>query len=226
VQQYFALVQVSSTETPLDDGTKITYASSLFSQTAATWWYTLVQAAHVPTSWDAFMGKVRSEFIPQDHIRRSRDKLRKLRQRSSVASYVSEFRNIALTISGITDDEQFDRFCEGLKPKIKLKVLRSNAASFEEAVRGALNVDSAYDGMRLSTRSRHMKAVKVQHRWKLEIFNRQGSIHENSTTHQGIKGNQVVLNGRSVSSRNKDLAQGTCFVCHKKGMQRKVSRGQ
>jgi hypothetical protein len=51
-----------------------------------------------------------------------------LRQRASVASYISEFRYIALTISGITDNEQFDRVCEGLKPEIKLEVLKSNAA--------------------------------------------------------------------------------------------------
>jgi hypothetical protein len=135
VQQYFTLVQVGSTGTPLDDGTMITYASSLFSKTAATWWYMLVQAGQVPTSWEAFMRKVRSDFIPQDHIRRSRDRLRKLRQRTSLISYISEFRNIALTISGITEDEQFDRFCEGLKPEIKLEVLKSNAASFEAAAR-------------------------------------------------------------------------------------------
>jgi hypothetical protein len=78
----------------------------------------LVQAEQVPTSLEAFMPKAQSEFIPQHLIKLSRNKLRKLRQRASVAFYISEFRNIALTISGITDDEQFDRFCEGLKPEI------------------------------------------------------------------------------------------------------------
>jgi hypothetical protein len=63
--------------------------------------------------------------------------------------------------------------------------------------------------------------VKVQHRWKLEIFNRQGSIHENSTTHQGINGNPNGFTGKSADTRNKDLTQGTCFVCHKKGCRAK-----
>jgi hypothetical protein len=62
---------------------------------------------------------VRTEFVPQDSLRRARDRLRKLYQKRSVASYISEFRNIALTIPGITEEEQFDRFCEGLKPEIK-----------------------------------------------------------------------------------------------------------
>jgi hypothetical protein len=67
-----------------------------------------------------------------------------------MASYISEFRNIALTISEFTDDEEFDIFCEGLKPEIKLEVLKGNAASFEEAVSIALNFDGAYYGLRLS----------------------------------------------------------------------------
>jgi hypothetical protein len=138
----------------------------------------LVQAGKVPTSLEAFIPKVRSEFIPQDLINLSRDMLRKLRQRASVDFYISEFRNIALTISGITDDEQFDRFCERLKPKINLEVLKSNAASFEEAVRIALNVDSAYYGMIFNTSVKtyqsNERSTPIE-----EIFNRQGSIHRN-----------------------------------------------
>jgi hypothetical protein len=163
------------------------------------------------------MGKVRSEFIPQDHMRRSRDRLRKLRQRTSVASYISEFRNIALTISGITDDEQFDRFCEGLKPEIKLEVLKSNAASFEEAVRIALNVDSAYYGMRLSTNVKTYESSESP--TPMEIGNFQSS-RKYPRKFNNLSMNQRKpsgFTGRSVSSRKKDLTQGTCFVCHKKG---------
>jgi hypothetical protein len=47
VEQYLALVQVGSPETPINDGTKMSYASSLFTRTAATWWYMLVQAGSV-----------------------------------------------------------------------------------------------------------------------------------------------------------------------------------
>jgi hypothetical protein len=37
VEQYLALVQVGAPETPINDATKISYALSLFMQTAATW---------------------------------------------------------------------------------------------------------------------------------------------------------------------------------------------
>ena len=108
----------------------------------------LVQGGSVPARWDAFKVAVRTEFIPQDSSRRARDRLRNLYQRRSVGSYVTEFRNIALTIPGITEEEQLDRFCEGLKPQIKLEVLKSNTTTLSDAVRVALNVDSALYGMR------------------------------------------------------------------------------
>jgi Retrotransposon gag protein len=98
VEQYFAIVQVRDPETTLSDETKLTYASSLFTQTAAAWWYRLVQIGQVPGTWEAFIGVLRAEFIPQDHVRRARDKLRKLRQRTFVTAYISEFRNLVLTI--------------------------------------------------------------------------------------------------------------------------------
>jgi hypothetical protein len=72
-----------------------------------------------------------------------------------VASYISEFRNIALTIPGITEEEQLDRFCEELKPEIKLEVLKSNVNKMNEAVRVALNVDSALYRIRMDVRSRN-----------------------------------------------------------------------
>jgi Retrotransposon gag protein len=117
-------VQVGAPLTHSNDVTKISYASSLFTQTAATWWYMLVQTESVPGSWEAFKVAVRTEFVPQESSRRARDRLRKMYQKRLVASYISEFRNIALTIPGIIEEEQLDRFCEVLKPEIKLEVLK------------------------------------------------------------------------------------------------------
>jgi hypothetical protein len=70
----------------------------------------MVQAGSMPGSWEAFKLAVRSEFVPQDSSRRARGKFRKIYQARSVSSHISEFRNVALTIPGITDEEQLDRF--------------------------------------------------------------------------------------------------------------------
>jgi hypothetical protein len=75
VEQYLVLVQIGAPSTPINDVTKISYASSLFTQTAATWWYRFVQAGNVPGNWEAFKISVRTEFVPQDSSRRARDRL-------------------------------------------------------------------------------------------------------------------------------------------------------
>ena len=86
------------------------------------------------------------EFVSFDSVQRSRDKLRKLFQRTSVSCYLSEFRNIVLTIPGIIEGEQVDKFCQGLKPNVRLEIMNAGIQSINEASRIALNVDSALFG--------------------------------------------------------------------------------
>ena len=96
VRQYLELIEVGN-EMNLDDSTKISFAASFFSGTAATWWFTKVETNTVPTTWTAFENAVTHEFVPSDSIQRSRDRMRRLSQRRGVSAYLSEFCNIALT---------------------------------------------------------------------------------------------------------------------------------
>ena len=84
--------------------------------------------------------------MPFDSVQRSRDKLRRLVQRTSVSSYLSEFRDIVLTIPNMSEGEQVDRFCHGLKPQVRLKVMKSGAQTINDASRIALNVEAALFG--------------------------------------------------------------------------------
>ena len=77
-----------------------------------------------------------------DTFIRSRDKLRRLVHRKSVSNYLSEFRNIVLTISDMSVGEKVDLFCQGLKPKIRLEVLKPGAGTMIDASRIVLNLDS------------------------------------------------------------------------------------
>ena len=145
VDQYLTLAQVGN-QVPLSDETKIAFATSYMTSTAATWWYTLVASNSAPTVWEEFKNAVTREFVPFDSIQRSRDKLRRLTQRFSVAAYLAEFRNIILTIPHMTEDEKVDRFCQGLKPQIRLEVMKAGARTMNDASRIALNVDAALYG--------------------------------------------------------------------------------
>ena len=65
-----------------------------------------------------------AEFVPSDHVRLARDKLRRLRQTSAVSKYLAEFRNLALTNPDMTDGEKLDKFCVGLKYEVRVEVLK------------------------------------------------------------------------------------------------------
>ena len=65
---------------------------------------------------------------------------------TSVVDYLDKFRNTVLTIPGMSEGEKWDRFRTGLKPQIRLEVMKSGKTTFEEAARIALNVDSALYG--------------------------------------------------------------------------------
>ncbi len=103
VKQYIALVQAGTNAPQIDEDTKISFASSFLTGTAANWWYTVVAGNRTPATWEVFEGAIRNELIPFDSFQRSRDKLRRLVQRTSVSDYLPEVRNIVLIIPGVNE---------------------------------------------------------------------------------------------------------------------------
>ena len=172
VKQYLSLVQVGN-GTKLVDQTKIAFASSFLTGRAAAWSHTLVASNTAPATWDGFEVAIEQEFIPFDSVQQSRDKLRQLLQRTSVSSYLSDFRNIVLTIPNMNEGEKVDRFCQGLKPQIKLDVMKSGAQSINDASRIALNVDSALFGA-VMLGSNKLQVLLIQCQWRLIIWSNEG----------------------------------------------------
>lgn len=76
VEQYLALTQITRPGVMLDDSSRILFASTFLTGTAAVWWYTLIQSNKIPNTWEQFKAAVVKEFVPEDHVRRARDKLR------------------------------------------------------------------------------------------------------------------------------------------------------
>ena len=218
VSQHLSLVQVASPELDLGDATKIGFASMLLKGTAASWWYVLVQSQQIPATWQEFEAAVRAEFVPQDSIRRARDKLRKLSQRTSVSSYLTEFRNTVLAIPRISDDEKLDRFCSGLKPQVKLEVLKSNPATVDDAARIALSVDSALFGAGMySSWGGQPSGFGSSGPQPMEIGNlEKNGTHYRGRSFRGNKGKSGMSTG-DYQQRMKDMRSGACFVCHKEG---------
>jgi len=189
VKQYLALVDVGN-ENPLSAETKISFAATFFSGTAAAWWYTLVGTNTIPTTWEEFENALIAEFVPFDSVQRSRDKLRRLVQRTSVTSYLAEFRNIILTIPGMSEGEKVDRFSQGLKPNIRLEVMKAGAQTMTDASKIALNVDSALFGAGM-----------------LNFQNNSGFTISSYTP----------MEIGNFEQRDSDRKNNACFKCHKVG---------
>ena len=203
VEQYFVLVQVANANVVLSDANRISFATTLLTGTAAVWWYTVLKANEVPQSWDSFVAAIRREFIPEDHERRARDSLRACKQSGSVATYLSNFRNIVLTIPDMSASEKWDKFVSGLKPKIQFEVRKSSCVEFEEATKIAMRVEAAFAGVSSDPTS-------------------SGSVSSPSATGGAayepmeIDNTEIRRTERS-KQRLQDIRNNACFKCHKSG---------
>lgn len=198
--QFLDLSQADEPDKPLTEQTRVQIASTFLSGTASSWWFTKVQNQEVPTTWENFQTSLCSEFVPQDSLRRYRDKLRRISQKSSVERYLAEFRNTVILIPNMTEDEKIDRFCVGLKPQIRLEVLKSGVQKFDEVTRIALNVDSALFGSGMFS---------------------DGAVRQLNTRVDRPEPMEIGNVEREPRNRNKqrevDMKNNACFKCHKPG---------
>ena len=201
VEQYLALTEITNPNVGLSDQSRIMYASTFLAGTAAVWWYTMVQSNQTPATWADFKVAITREFVPEDHVRRARDKLRKLRQTGSVSKYLSEFRNLVLTIPDVTDGEKWDRFCSGLKYDVRLEVIKSSFNTFEEAAQLALSIDSAIYSAKMSSSHRRFGTGDVA--VPMEIGN--------------VETKRGPQSSKMSERRTKDLQNNACFTCHRVG---------
>lgn len=95
-----------------------------------------------PTTWVDLRNMLLAEFVPANHVRRTRDKLSRLKHTFSVCNYLAEFRNVILTITDVTDGEKLHLFCSGLKYEIRVDYLKSSVLSFEGGASIELRINS------------------------------------------------------------------------------------
>lgn len=221
VEMYLNVCQMNNPQQLIAENMKVSVASTLLKGTAANWWFILVQSGQAPGQWDEFVNCVRTEFIPQDSIRRARDRLRGLVQRTSVSAYLNQFRNIVIAIPGMNEGEKLDRFCTGLKPQVRLEVMKGNPENLADASKIALNVDNAlmgagmfnpggYSGFNMNHGSSSGSSSAPQ---PMDIGNVEGNMHYRGKSFKPKKKGQKT----NDTQRQSDLQNNACFVCHKPG---------
>ena len=108
-----------------DDVHRCQFAVTLLRGRALTWWRTWCDrlsnlASHL--TFNTFCTKLEKAFRDVDHVDRLRRRLASLRQTTSVAKYIDEFRTIVIELgsSKPDDDTVLFQFINGLKPAVQL----------------------------------------------------------------------------------------------------------
>ena len=127
----------------LQDPHRVPYAGAMLTGNAAIWWRSVCQEAVNPiTTWAQFKADLVYNFKHIDDVKLARDRLRSLRQRTSVAAFYAEFSRAIFQIPGITEEEKMDRFFAGLKPALQREIVLREPPTFAELTKMASKLDS------------------------------------------------------------------------------------
>lgn len=143
IRTYLALSKQS-----LDDPTCVVWASTLLDGTAAQWFQALQAqtygALHAGfANWEEFEAAVRNQFEERFPADRARDRLATLKQRTSVAAYVSEFTSLLVHLPMRHEGDNLHSFMRGLKPHLAEKVAMAMPETLQAAIDVALKADGA-----------------------------------------------------------------------------------
>ena len=112
-------------------------------------------------SWKDFVQGLEEAFLPPNHHARLRDQLARIKQKSSVSAYNTEFMNIRLQLAQLGDEltsyDAIDRYIRGLKPNVEreIRLWQDQLMSLTAIMRAA----DAYD---VIAYSRHLSVSSYQ----------------------------------------------------------------
>lgn len=198
----------------IDDPRRVPFAAAMLTDHAAVWWRSVCLDPEDPiTTWAEFKRRLLFNFQHVDAEKTARRRLRFLKQRTSVASYFTDFTRAILEIPRITDDEKMDRFLTGLKPSLQREIILREPTDFATMVKLAHKLDEvtyslnrdSYLGNRFSDR-----AGTNEHR-PMEL----GAIHDDrpNTSRDGR------MNRPKLTQADKERLrrEGKCFYCKEAG---------
>lgn len=143
MEQYFELIELGRNGAALPEKARIIIASQSLTGAASYWYFMLSKDCNEPSTWNEFKARLVEEFVPADSAWRARERLAYLRQKGSVSSFVAAFRNVILEIPRMHEDDKIERFVRGLKPEIRVEIMKKGVRTLEDAIKDALNIDSA-----------------------------------------------------------------------------------
>ncbi|CDH61340.1 predicted protein [Lichtheimia corymbifera JMRC:FSU:9682] len=140
----------------MDDLERVTYASTLFRDSAATWWRHLETSLNLddgsnmtPKTWRDFQEAFRAEFKPRNSAQVARSKLRRLSQDTvpskTIHEYVIKFRDIMLDLPHMDDEDAIHEFVMGLSYEARMQVLLKEHTSLTDAFNAAEHFEAVQE---------------------------------------------------------------------------------
>ncbi|CAI7758786.1 unnamed protein product, partial [Closterium sp. NIES-54] len=148
VEEYLCLSHVAGEEWA-------PFAGTLLRGSAVAWWQSVRPAFQ---TWQQFKEALVAAYEPINAMARARDRLANLRQCTSVADYIAEFRDISTEISDLSTAEALDKFKRRLKDDVRMEVEVQGCSSLEEMARVAERYDEIHFGNRRNRFNRGMHA--------------------------------------------------------------------
>ncbi len=127
-----------------DDDNKIRFAVLWLSGDAQTWWENEDQSTI--TTWEAFVERVRDRYRPQMPAELARQRLRNLKQRGRVDTYINEFLKLAALLPDRDEADKIFDFKEGLDRPLASKVTEYKPKTLQEAMEMAVSAEPYISG--------------------------------------------------------------------------------
>lgn len=127
------------------DAERLRFAAGHLRGSARDWW-TYLEAAARPATWDALIAALRARFQPVTTATTARAKLHALTQgKASVHAYVSAFRALLVAVPDMGDADRLFAFQRGLQPAIALQLQVHGVTTLEAAIAMATRIGSFGD---------------------------------------------------------------------------------
>ena len=95
--------------------------------------YLLHEQTFGKDNWKGFAAYMRKKYTPANQAQLIRDKIKNLKQITSVKDYYVEFRKLAIQAHGMNEEERLSWFISGLKRSIQIHVQLKECKTIEEA---------------------------------------------------------------------------------------------
>lgn len=203
----------------LEDAEAIDVAVSFLEGTALQFWrmYEKDDGYLSIRDLNDFFSAIRNKFFPVDYVRNLREKLSRLKQKTSVSQYNQVFDETLFQLPSdeYTEKDMLFNYISGLKPEVKIQVSISKPKNLTDAQATAELCDDVIFNARKNT-SENSKNNRPQTRRRYEPMDVDNIEHEkpDGKSYKGYKKN----NSRNSNSDNYNSNRSIeCYNCGKRG---------